>query len=739
MAHVSPTTEARTAKAPYNFVRLPEAIAIPDNADGYDQSKFADLSGYIDLEFTTLSPLYVRGMLTPAQYKQFGKVKVADLPPERQQEYFQAIARFFEYNNTLTIPGSSLRGMFRTLVEVASYSKIPNVTDNKMMYRSVDSTSHGDRYRQRFYDEVEADDRISLTPKFKTGYLFQENYNWYIRPSVTINGTGFAKVSHVNLSNARVYYPSKNPEIRIIDVHFIPQKYDFHRIHGRLYTKTMWVETVSKTAFAGSRPGKLIISGPMGKKKSETIIFEEDTAKDKKLLVPQELVDLYLQEGVPYYQTNKAMLGKTGLLQSGKCFPVYYLCENDEVVTFSHCSMARIPYINSPYDLVPKNPKESRPDFAERLFGYISKNKDATDATAGRIFFEDAVIRTNPGQLTPKIPKILNNPKPTTFQHYLDQQSEDKKNLRDYDSKETQIRGFKFYWSKGPNPDYIDQDLQTPDSMHTMIAPVTAGNTFKSRIRFENLTKHELGCVLWVIALGAEEENCLRIGMAKPYGLGAVRITKHALSLIEREKRYEKIQIADTIDLHVDPLCEKNDSIETYINTFKDWIAGTQKNGPFDKLERIKELKILHKWFKDSNDKFEYMPLGDFRDRKVLPNALDVLTPPRAQQGQGGYQKAQGKTPHKTAPKPAPNPTPQVQHDYSSVQIIVKITGQDEKGNYLCQTDKGQFKGKTLVILNDIKSRNPKVGQTWRCKITPDNLTKDEAGRIGVTGLFCIK
>jgi CRISPR-associated protein (TIGR03986 family) len=735
MTHASPTIEARRAKAPYNFVRLPETIAIPDDAPEYDQSKFTGLSGYIDLEFTTLSPLYVRGMLTPSQYKQFGKVKVADLPPERQQEYFETIAKFFEYNNTLTVPGSSLRGMFRTLVEVASYSKIPNVTDNKMMYRSVDSTSHGDRYRQRFYDEVDANDRISLTPKFKTGYLFQENYNWYIRPSVTISGTGFAKVSHVNLANAKVYYPRRNPEIKIIDVHFLPQQYDFHHIHGRLYTKTMWVERVSKTAFTGSRPGKLIISGPMGRKKSETIIFEENTAQEK-MLVPQELVDLYLKEGVPYYQTNRPMLGDTGLLQPGQRFPVYYLCENDKVVTFSHCSMARIPYLNSPYDLVPKEAEESHPDLAERLFGYVSKKKDATDARAGRIFFEDAVILTNPGQLTPKIPKILNNPKPTTFQHYLNQHSENKKDLLDYDSKETQIRGFKFYWSKGSDPEYIDQDLQMPDRMHTMIAPVPAGNSFKSRIRFENLTEHELGCVLWVIALGAEEENCLRIGMAKPYGLGAVRIKEHTLSLIDRKKRYDKIQVADTIDLNVNPLCEKSNSIETYINAFKDWITRTQKNGPFDKLERIKELKILHRWFKDSNDKFEYMSIGDFRDRKVLPNALDVLSLPIAKQGQGGHQKGQGKGQYKPTPKPKPNPVSKVQPDYAGAQIFVKITGQDEKGNYLCQTDKGQFKGKTLVILNDIKDRKPKVGQIWKCKITPDNLTVDEAGRIGVIGLF---
>ena len=74
LQHVSPTDNDRIANAPYNFVRLPETIAIPDDAPEYDQSMFTGLSGYIDLEFTTLSPLYVRGMLTEEQYKIFGEM-----------------------------------------------------------------------------------------------------------------------------------------------------------------------------------------------------------------------------------------------------------------------------------------------------------------------------------------------------------------------------------------------------------------------------------------------------------------------------------------------------------------------------------------------------------------------------------------------------------------------------------------------------------------------------------------
>jgi len=266
--------------------------------------------------------------------------------------------------------------------------------------------------------------------------------------------------------------------------------------------------------------------------------------------------------------------------------------------------------------------------------------------------------------------------------------------------------------------------------MYTVISPVPAGNSFKSRIRFENLTEHELGCVLWVIALGAEKENCLRIGMAKPYGLGAVRIKEHTLSLIDRKKRYERIELTDTIDLRVHPSAGNSD-VKQYIESFKAWITKDQNNKPFDDLERIQELKILHKWFDTHNDKFEYMPLGEFRDRKVLPNALDVLKPLAAHQGQGGQKRGRGKPQYTSGTQP----TSPIQQVMSTIQIKAKITGQDEKGNYLCETDRGQFKGKKLIVLNDIAWQKPRIGQIWRCNITPDNLTVDATGRIGVTGI----
>ncbi|MBK9231257.1 MAG: hypothetical protein IPO15_10445, partial [Anaerolineae bacterium] len=62
-----------SAHAPYNFIPLPEhmapAASLP-NHDSYDQEL---LTGRIECEMETCSPLYVRGMLTPSDYREFGE------------------------------------------------------------------------------------------------------------------------------------------------------------------------------------------------------------------------------------------------------------------------------------------------------------------------------------------------------------------------------------------------------------------------------------------------------------------------------------------------------------------------------------------------------------------------------------------------------------------------------------------------------------------------------------------
>lgn len=743
LEHVSPINFDRKATAPYNFVRLPEVIAIPpDNADEYDQSKFSGLSGYIDLELTTLSPLYVRGMLSAEQFKMLGKAKLSELDDNQREEYFQTIAKFFEYNNTLAIPGSSLRGMFRTLVEVVSYSKISEVTNKKMMYRSLDSTNHGVSYRQRFYDERRnrQQNRRELTPKFEAGFLYKRGNNWYIKPSEKYghpDPISFAKVEHnVLLAAGFDIDNGEPPEVKYAPIFFTPvavqQGFVTQPPGGphqpqppAIWSQAMRLPYVTDTGFPGAYTGTLVISGPMGNKHSELVIFPKDNHAPE-IEVPQELVELYKTDGVPYFESRDPLLGPDGVLQPDQETPVFFLRERGRLITFSHCALARIPYLNTPEDLIPGELKPHGLDLTQRLFGYVETINGKTASNAGRIFFEDATIIGESAQPDLVTPKVLSSPKPTSFQLYLVQtDSNDRRSLKNYNNNvnETHIRGHKFYWSQGETPNFTvganQGDDQVQQNMQTMIAPVDPGRQFKTRIRFENLTRIELGCILWIIRLGENPKNCLRIGMGKPYGLGAVRITDKQISRINRDERYtsKKMSANDIIDLTPQVAHINDDTLNGYEKNFTEWIftkIDNQQQGNFDELPRIKELEILHRWneSQDNLAEFAYMDMDEdgFTYRKVLPNPLDV------------YQR------YVDGPE-ADNNIGQVQAPVSQRQrITVRIVDVNDPDVIICESSHLDYMNDTFYIeRKHVHGRKYKVGQNIHCEIL--ETEEDDDGR----------
>ena len=129
--------EERRAPSPYNFVPLPlrpgggkSAIVLPAPdvqeithalyATGGDEAH-RRYSGALDYTLTTLTPLFVRGTAPLDELGADGDVR--DRP------------NFFQPTGIPTIPGSSLRGMTRALVELLSWSKLDQVSDARLFFR----------------------------------------------------------------------------------------------------------------------------------------------------------------------------------------------------------------------------------------------------------------------------------------------------------------------------------------------------------------------------------------------------------------------------------------------------------------------------------------------------------------------------------------------------------------------------------------------------------------------------
>jgi len=693
--HNNPSSDNRTAKAPYNFIPLPEKILIPsDNADELKQNSFQGLSGYYDITIETSSPLYIRGMLTPDQY---GDTNLSD----------NVKASFYNVNGNYCIPASSLRGMFRNLVEIISYSRPSDVSTDHFPYRSVESNTHGRNYSSRLNFEGE---KNKFTPKYLAGFMHKVGPEWKICPAQEIEGVTFMRVSN-DLLNAKV--PGWRTEVNHVQtvnvkrVYVKPGKYEFQSVHGFLQMKRIWVDDINIIKSETTpQEAILVTSGPMGRKKSEVLVLPENKQipRGEWKKINKKIVNSYRTDSIPKFR-GVLLAGKDGVLQEGH--PVFYILDKDgEVEAFGHCPMMRLPYQNSPMDLLNRDlPRGSTPDLAERMFGYVDQTAYTEKSRAGRIFFENGiwVERQNPlenaGNAT--APKILSTPKPTSFQHYLTQaQPDDKNALMDYDSRGTSLRGYKMYWAKGESPDYLENEekVQKYPRQYTRIKPLSRGNQFTFRLRFDNLTTEELGALAWIIRVGQDQRYRLRLGMGKPHGLGAIRFVNSKLTLIDRKLRYSGLFTTkgEKLNWNTGVVLDSPQQEAEALAVFEKWILSDPDINPGQKartlsdLTRIQNLMAMLSWPGPDPTKTRYLELNEFRERSVLPDPVFVLK---------GVE-----TTSDDEKKPIPSMVTAKIVDSSGTQVFCTISGQDE--NVL-----------GVISPQHKKNRRFHEGERYRCKV----------------------
>ena len=652
----------KDATAPYNFIPLNESIVkselnedeIHTGSYNTDEKGRKRVTGYIDIYIKTISPLYIRG--TNAADKE----KFSD---------------FFAPGGIPRIPGSSLRGMIRTMVEIVSWSKIGFVDKDKRLYfRAVaDNQSLAKHYRSKI---VGLDD--NQQSKLKAGFINRRsNGTYYITPSDYTGGTQIYRVDIEKVKKAKInigHYDSK-------EVYYKPP---LPISNKRMRSNTdvfryPEVQDIRKTQIAGYERGFVISSGPFPRKQKHWIINKPNPKVIKEL--DYEVVNSYKSDS-----SRKANIDLLAVLDDRKKklekypegIPCFYIENNNRVVAFGHTGMFRLPYEKTIGDHIPPHHNnEEMLDIAEAMFGKKSEN-DKGFAT--RLFFEDAKLTSSPEDAVMEevVPNILASPKPTCYQHYLET---DNGNACHWD-QDTFIRGNKVYWhrwSEANSDDYIAEELSVPEkyfkendsqisessdfnyietdgdkiriksqyskitdpkikdavkkyiltdstSQYTLIKPIKPGMNFKGRIRFENLTEVELGALLFVLSL--PENLYHRIGMGKPIGLGTVKITPK-LFILDRVKRYKKLFHKNEWELSQTP-----ENIDMYIDIFSKFVG--EKIGEENchnasslwETKRLRQLKMMLDYSNVGNNAWlarrEYMKLGEFNPLKVLPYPEDV-------------------------------------------------------------------------------------------------------------------
>lgn len=681
--HINPTSSDRTATAPYNFVPLPNRVFTVEDGIEVDGQKIkpweqqdrfipGTYSGWIDLEIEALTPIYIRGAATRKEDGEWDG-REARVRPEP----------YMLPDGRPAIPGSSLRGMVRTLVEILAFAKIPPVSKAKLFYRDVSQGRIGEIYRKNFIEEL---GQISRGKDISSGHFVCNQAPGYRSRvcagfidarSKEIRKCEIARVEH-NLIKKVFNQPVldgrgpqaiPNQKIQyqkvLVSLDPKPENYfykannrhshfylQFRKVHDMLITndqndKQEWMKK-------GYREGTLVITGGMPNKHLEFVFL--DINSYERIKIPEDVWDSFnhdnqitqwQERAFPLNGPRSKLRKRAGGLSHGQ--PVFYLLDEfqkskknpDGLVFLGRASMFRLPYDLSPFDLVPEEIRNAPLDLAEAMFGKV--DEDEKWAIKGRVFFEDAVaVEDGQGLLEGKIvPKILSSPKPTSYQNYLTQDgTKDQHHLTSYFREDsTTIRGHKLYWHRwceekgllevreGKDHDEILKNLlsehpQDKYKQHTVIQPVKSGLYFRGRIRFENLTDLELGALLSALEL---PEHCAhKLGMGKPLGLGSVRI-KPRLRLIDRMKRYQSWSAKGDHEedgRRFREVFEK--AILDHAQKTHETFVSHEKT--FDTIARIDALFRILQWKnRPELSKTAYMGLERFRQRPVLPTPHQVL------------------------------------------------------------------------------------------------------------------
>jgi CRISPR-associated protein (TIGR03986 family) len=624
------------ATAPYNFVPLPKQVFIVEDGIEVNGTKicpwkkndqFVDgtRSGWIDLTITTLTPLFIRG-------SEIKKGMVWDKRDVRLRS-----EPFTSPDGRPMIPGPSIRGMIRTLVEVLSFSKITLVTDQKPFFRSLAADRIGKAYRNRM---------IRGNHKPDGGYIMRSGNRYTIVPAKEV-----LRVHRDLLNKLDLNIPSK-PHPNYLPDWEGQHKQCWFKRHDR---NTWKVVEISLRKTNDWEKGTLVLTGIAPKKKYEFVFVGKDETKS--IPIPEEIwrrfhdedqITQWQEKAFPKDKPTRGCRKAKGHLRVDE--PVFYITDesvkNDKnpagLVFFGRAQMFRFPYDLSPLDLVPEHMKSAELDMASALFGMVApKANNKHQSIKSRVFFERA-LATGGGPdwfEQTMVPKVLASPRATCFQHYLTQDGTRRiQELTTYLKDDfTTIRGHKLFWHRWDDSqgihavkeqnghDSLLRDLESidpEDTQHTVVTPIKSGVRFSGRIRFENLADIELGAIL--SALKLPNGYAQRLGMGKPYGLGSVKIDAK-LSLVDRKARYGSWQesgVSEANEVEFMRLFE-NAMIEHARNTQE--TIDENMDGLL-KICRLQSLFHILNWSgRPLRSKTDYMELESFKFRPILPTPHRVM------------------------------------------------------------------------------------------------------------------
>lgn len=735
MIHSNPRYKDREALAPYNFVSLPDKPCLVSWNPTHDEYTPGCYTGELACSLYSETPIYIRGALSAIDFQN-------GVDSKNRPAFFS-----LDDGKTPRIPASSLRGLLRHMVAIASNARMSQVTDQRFAFRAVDTTKLGQEYRSRLMRE---DQKNWFSPRVKGGYVRQKGGEWYIQPAEEIGGTTWCRISNSSIPDDLSSWPAESikdeyhlpkaePSKNARTIYIQPGAFEYQEVRGGfLHIKFARAFRAAATSEPGLHVAALAPSGEMLSKRTEAIIFAPDPKKNdpekgwlpmrftKKDAEETKLDRLYRDQ---ITDAQRALLGRDGVLKDFQ--PVFYLTDEDgNLLFFGHTFMFRIPYNASPRDLIPldlRDDKQDTLDFAEAIFGTARRDKDGKNMSiAGRVFFSDGAYQNNLPDPFERIikPRVLSGPKPTTFQQYLTQPlPDDKEQLQHYDDRNARIRGDKLFWHRGrisiENAEERDPEKLKHRSQYTDIQAVKKDAQFNFTIKFENLRLEELGALAWVLNVASDPRYRLKIGMGKPHGLGAVRLN-YSLRLSDRPARYAAL-LNDSGGLEEGWLNDaaSQEMLENAIAKFESYVAGNSEG--FRRQRHIIEFLTMLTWPGPEPVRTRYLEIerrdnngkkiNEYRLRPVLPDPVFVVSPRYVGETAPVENKKEEDAPAPSHPSIAPARSGMAAPVISVPEVRENVSKEAEK---LAQSLRAQRLGEGDIVMAEIVRV---LGNDFECQL----------------------
>ena len=487
-------------KAPYRFVPLSSFVLLPDWAEQVSHDvPFKDgVCGELTIALKNNTLLCVGGNQTPASGQSPSEVHFSRSP-----------------DGEPAIPGSSLKGMLRNVLEIASFGRFGQVEDQKLGVRDISPAG-------KFYKDV-------MIKDVKAGWLEFADGVWSIRPCE------FSRIHSDRL--VEVVGCEKNSwedcETAVERYNLIFEAKGFHNPEFAFNHEPIGLKkgfSIAEPNRNGICQGRLVVTGQPGNKKFDFVFHAVSSSQ---ITVPSDVMSGFFQiheNGAEWQFWQEQLQSNVGLPLG---IPVFFHKKQDTVSSLGLAMMYKLPYKHSLHDAIghtqPAHLNESLVDLCDLVFGYLGD--DERDGLRGRVNIGMALM-PKPAVFSWTQATVLNSPKPTFYPAYIRQTGNSFRQLME---PQAELAGWKRY------PVKKERILPPPDkskpTVQVKLEVLPSGSEFTFPIRVHNLRPVELGALLWTLDFGGDASLRHSLGTGKPYGLGQVALSVRQCRLRHNDGR----------------------------------------------------------------------------------------------------------------------------------------------------------------------------------------------------------